>query len=534
MRNFSPPSGNSRVTCGHQLITVVVHQSEKPVTPLAELYYQVENNPTGIAFVADRDSWTYARLAAHVERAARGLLERGIRKGDRVVLHLPNRPELVIAFYACFHIGAIAVPMNIRLKAAEITPLLQRVQPALYIGHADLSDTMQAIHASILPPERCLAVGAARDQCGGQTWETLLSDSPAAPSAADAHSHAVMLHTSGTTGTPKFVVHTAATLAATADLLGTVGFRECRRAVLVFPMVHASGIYTLIACMRFGASMIMLERFTPETVLEAIEIYRCDWMGGLPFMYDALLKSQVSTPRKIDSLRICLVAGDVCPPRLQRDFAAIFQVALRSLWAASEAGGLLTFGLHPAAVRRNMEGGEARLVDDEGAPVPQGETGELLVRGPNVSIGYWAGPDAIRDAPVEGWWRSGDLMRQDEKGDLWFVSRKKDLILRGGSNISPVEVERVLAAHPAVADAAVVGMPDDVLGQRVIGFVQLKHGVTPAAVTDILDAARGQLADYKVPERLHAIAAIPRNALGKADRKILATMLVRPPDCATV
>jgi len=447
---------------------------------------------------------------------------------------MPNRPEMVVALYACFRIGAIAVPMNVRLKAAELTPLLQRLRPALYIGHDDLSEVMHAIDASILPLHRRFMAGAAKDRCRGQPWEALLSNAAAAPHAVDAHSHAVLLPTSGTTGVPKIVTHTAATLAATADLLGSVGLRESRRAVVVVPLVHASGIFTLLTCMRFGVSMSILERFAPETVLDTIEAYRCDWMVGLPFMYHAMIEPQLNRPRKIDSLRCCVVVGDVCPPVLQRDFAATFDLALRSVWAASEAAGSLVFGLDPGALRLNMEGAEACLVDGAGAPVPPGEIGELLVRGPNVSIGYWVGPDVIKDAPRDGWWCSGDLMRQDEKGDLWFVSRKKDLIIRGGSNISPIEVERVLAAHPAVDDAAVVGMPDDVLGQRVVGVVQLKDGVTPAVVSAILEAARHQLADYKVPERLQTIAAIPRTTLGKTDRKALVEMLVRRPDFAKV
>jgi acyl-CoA synthetase (AMP-forming)/AMP-acid ligase II len=243
-------------------------------------------------------------------------------------------------------------------------------------------------------------------------------------------------------------------------------------------------------------------------------------------MCDALLKSQLRRPRKVDSLRFCGTGGDVCPMQIQAGFPGVFGVTLVSIWAASEVMGSLNYGLEPGPVSRIMEGAEVRLVDDTGAPVRPGEVGELLLRGPNVTIGYWAGPDAIENAPEDGWWRSGDLMRQDKKGDLWFVSRKKDLIIRGGSNISPVEVERVLATHPAVIDVAVVGMPDDVFGQRVAAFVQLKEGAAPTVVNDILKAAKSQLADYKVPELLEAIAAIPRNVQGKADRKALVETLV--------
>jgi acyl-CoA synthetase (AMP-forming)/AMP-acid ligase II len=153
--------------------------------------------------------------------------------------------------------------------------------------------------------------------------------------------------------------------------------------------------------------------------------------------------------------------------------------------------------------------------------VSRGEVAELLLRGPNVSVGYWGGPDVIEGAPKDGWFPTGDLMRQDTRGNLWFMGRKKDIIIRGGSNISPVEVEAVLTSHPAVRDAAVVGIPDDTLGQRVIGFVQLEHDAPSEIVNEILDAARTQLADYKMPERLQVVSSIPRNGLGKIDRKAL-------------
>jgi long-chain acyl-CoA synthetase len=175
-----------------------------------------------------------------------------------------------------------------------------------------------------------------------------------------------------------------------------------------------------------------------------------------------------------------------------------------------------------------VTGAQVRLVDDNHVPVPRGEVGELVVRGPHVTIGYWAGSGQIKDAPKEGWFHTGDLMRQDEKGDLWFVSRKKHLIIRGGSNISPVEIERVLIAHPAVRDAGVVGVPDPDLGQRVAGFVQLADGAQSVDVNEILAFAAERLADYKVPETLEIANKIPRNTLGKIDRQLLLTMKLLP------
>ena len=186
----------------------------------------------------------------------------------------------------------------------------------------------------------------------------------------------------------------------------------------------------------------------------------------------------------------------------------------RGVWVA-------TYGLQPGPVSRIVPGAQVRLVDDNQVPVPRGEVGELVVRGPYVTLGYWAGPGRIKEAPKEGWYHTGDLMRQDDEGDLWFVSRKKHLIVRGGSKISPVEVERVLTAHPAVRDAAVVGVPDPALGQRVAGFVEMERGTRGIILKEILAGVTVLLADYKVPERLEVVDAIPRNGLGKIDRKSL-------------
>ena len=169
-------------------------------------------------------------------------------------------------------------------------------------------------------------------------------------------------------------------------------------------------------------------------------------------------------------------------------------------------------------------------MDDEGRDVPRGEVGEFLVRGPYVTVGYWVGPDRVDDATRDGWYHSGDLMRRGEGDELWFVGRKKDIIIRGGSNISPVEVERVLMSHPLVRDAAVFGMPDPVLGQRVVAVVQLSSDAGDAAFADILRDTRKQLADYKAPERLWAVDRVPRNSLGKVDRRAAAAeMLDRAP-----
>jgi acyl-coenzyme A synthetase/AMP-(fatty) acid ligase len=267
--------------------------------------------------------------------------------------------------------------------------------------------------------------------------------------------------------------------------------------------------------------MVLLERFDPNAVLDGIEQYGCSWQIGLPFMFAAMLEAQRLRRRNVETLRLCLSAGDVCPLRLQHEFGTEFGVPLHSIWGATEVIGSVAYGLQLGRVSRIAPGAQVRLVDDAGATVSRGEVGEFLVRGPHVSIGYWGGPGVIEGAPRDGWYQTGDLMRQDDRGNLWFMGRKKDIIIRGGSNISPAQVEAVLRIHPAVRDAGVVGIPDDTLGQRVVGFVQLEHAAPAQIVNDILDAARTQLADYKMPERLYVVSSIPRNGLGKIDRKAL-------------
>jgi long-chain acyl-CoA synthetase len=291
-------------------------------------------------------------------------------------------------------------------------------------------------------------------------------------------------------------------------------------------MVHASGCFTMLACIWLGVPFVLFERFDPGTVLDGIESQRCTWIVGLPFMFSALLRGQQARARKVDSLRTCLVGGDVCPPQLQEQFGSVFGVPLRTVWAATEATGSLTYGLEPGPVSRVLNGAEVRLVDDGRVPVPVGELGEMILRGPNVSIGYWAGPGLMEGTPEDGWFYTGDVMRQDGKGNLWFVSRKKHLIVRGGSNISPVEVEQVLTSHPAVRDAAVVGVPDPELGERVAGFIQLVS-TNPQNINlkNIRSYLSERLADYKIPEKLTIVSEIPRNALGKVDRNALSSLL---------
>jgi acyl-CoA synthetase (AMP-forming)/AMP-acid ligase II len=501
-------------------------------TPLQALMHQVQTRPQGTAFVFHEDVWTYERLAAAAARLARAFTARGVKAGDRVALHMMNRPEMIVAYYACFQVGAIAAPLRTAFKAAELVGLLQRLGPALYLGEMNLYHNVDLIHDAILPQDRRFVLDAARDGVDVQPWELLFDGADSAPSLASSELQhpAVLVNTSGTTGQPKFVMHSADTLGETTRLIAESWDVSGNDVVVVASsLAHMSGLITSLAWLEIGAPFVLLESFDAEAVLDAMQRYRCTFYHGMPVHYAALLDLQRAQPRDLSSLRHCHTGADACPVELQDQVSATFNAPLRNLWASTEVVGSLTYGLKPGPVARIVKGAEIRLIDESGADVPHGEVGELLVRGPNVFMGYWNDTRATKQALEGGWYHTGDLMRRGEGDELWFVARKKDIIIRGGTNISPIEVEQALVAcHPAVEEAAVVGVPDRVLGQRVFGFVRLADGTENMVLSEILDNVSIRLAAYKVPEKIRVLGEIPRNALGKVDRNTLLTMAATP------
>lgn len=497
------------------------------MTILDRLLHAAETRPHQIAFIAEERNWSFRRFAEQVERVARALSAHGVRPGDRVALHMDNVPEIAIAYFACFRLGAIAAPLNNRLKPQELSALLERLQPALYIGQNDLYPLVASVSAATLPMEARFVVGRTTVNGSARPWDNLFDHGKVTLEASPPSETApvLLLTTSGTTGQPKFVAHTLATITAFAEGFLRLGLIPGDVVVSSSAMVHGIGLFSFISSFYHGGRTVLLERFDPDAMLEAIAAHRGTWVMGLPFMFSAMLERQRAEPRDMSSLRFCLAGGDVCPAALQQEFPYAFGRPLHSNWWMSETAGALAFGRRPGPVYPIAPGAEIRLVDDEGNPVPRGMPGELLVRGANVAAGYWVGPGRIEPCGVDGWLATGDIMRQDERDELWFVSRKKDLIVRGGSNISPIEVEEALRIHPAVREVAVLGMPDLELGQRVAALIALAEGSQDGVLNDILAKARDRLADYKLPERLQVVREIPRNAFGKIERKSLPALL---------
>jgi acyl-CoA synthetase (AMP-forming)/AMP-acid ligase II len=502
------------------------------MTPMQALMHQVQTRPQSTAFVFHEDVWTYEQLSAASARLARAFAARGVKAGDRVALHMMNRPEMIVAYYACFQVGAIVAPLRTAFKSAELAPLLKRLGPALYLGEMNLYHNVASIDDAILPEDRRFVLDAARDGVGVQPWELLFDAADSEPifASSEVQHPAVLINTSGTTGQPKFVMHSADTLGETARLIAEYwDVSDTDVVVPPLPLAHIAGLACCLAWIDIGTPFVLLESFDAETVLDAMQRHRCTVYLGFPVQYATLLELQRIQPRDLSSLRHCITGGDVCPVELQDQVSSAFATPLRNVWAATEVVGSLTYGLKPGPVARIVKGAEIRLVDESGVEVPHGEVGELLVRGPNVFMGYWNDARATQESLKDGWYYTGDLMRRGEGDELWFVARKKDIIIRGGTNISPMEVEQALVAcHPAVEEAAVVGVPDAVLGQRVFGFVRLADGTENMALPEIIENVSARLAAYKVPENLRILKEMPRNALGKVDRNTLLTVASTP------
>ena len=493
--------------------------------PLKAIEDQAANRPHHIAFTFGNEIWTYRRMLDEITRLARALVARGITRGDRVALHMANGPELAISYYACFRIGAIAAPLNNRFKTAELKSLLHRLSPRLYIGDFDLYTLAASVEEEIVPVDARFVVGGDNANSGARSWLDLLNTacSETLPAEVDADSLAVLLTTSGTTGLPKFVAHTVATLSADAFAHHGMVFNDV--VLNCMPMVHAGGLFTFLASIRRGIPMVILKRFDAESALDAIEVYRCSWLMSTPIAFAAMIECQRSHPRSVLSLRMCLSAGDMCPLDVQNAFPHIFDRPLRSMWGMTEVIGALAYGRRPGPVMQIPAGAEIRLVADSGEVVAHGEPGELWVRGAYVSVGYWISPGCIDEGPHHGWLATGDIVRQTDSDELQFVARKKDLIVRGGSNVSPIEVEQVLKKHPMVRDAVVFGMPDLTLGESVAALIELNEDAGEETLVNIALFCSAQLADYKVPEILKAIPLIPRNALGKIERQMMPSLL---------
>jgi long-chain acyl-CoA synthetase len=470
--------------------------------------------------------WSYGELDQLTDAIAANMQTLGLSSGDRVALHFTNGLEIVLGYYACFKLGLIAVPLNVRLKGPELEYVLQHSGARLYLGQPDLFPEVQAVR-SRLPELNQYYLSSEHDAFPevGALEALITAAGPARFPAAPPDAPAVILYTSGTTARPKGVTHTHGTLERTGE-----NYREYSGLTgddvvgIVLSLAHIFAFaLLLLPTVAAGATLVLLPQFEPAAALRAFEQHGVTHCGALPLMYNALVNCSAAAV-DLGGMKFCLAGGDAVPPELQRCFQERFGVPITEACGMTEvipyAGNPRGGGGKTGSIGRPTPGVRLRLVDAAGHDVPPGEVGEILVHSPGAMVGYWNDPAATAATLQDGWLRTGDLGRVDEDGYYWFVGRQKEIIVRGGSNISPLEVEEALYEHPAVREAGVVGVPDEAWGEVVHAYV-VRHEGAAVEAAELTQFLAGRLAAYKIPESVIFLPELPKGLTGKLQRKAL-------------
>ena len=481
--------------------------------------------PDRTAVRLDERALSYRDLDELSARVASWLAGRGITPGDRVGLMAPNTLEFVELYYGILRAGAVVVPMNPLFKSREVSYHLSDSGAALAFAWHGVAD--QAAEGA-----RSAGTDLVIIEPSGLA-ETLARSDPV-PAVADRapSDTAVILYTSGTTGQPKGAELTHANLISNIEVTRTtlLNLRPADVMLGALPLFHSFGQTVVMGCaIATGGCLTLLPRFDPVRALEIIKRDQVTVLAGVPTMYTAILHSAGGSAGDVASLRLCVSGGAAMPVELMRAFEKQFDCMILEGYGLSETSPVASFNhpdrdRKPGTIGQAIAGVEMRIQNDDGDPLPSGEIGEIAIRGDNVMKGYWRRPRDTEEAMEGGWFRTGDLGRVDAEGYFSIVDRKKDMIIRGGLNVYPREVEEVLYEHPAVAEAAVIGVPDQLLGEEVAAVVTLKPGAS-ADPGQLREHVKRQLAAYKYPRHVWIVDELPYGGTGK----ILKRAIVLPP-----
>ncbi|MBE2997519.1 long-chain-fatty-acid--CoA ligase [Nocardiopsis sp. HNM0947] len=493
--------------------------------------------PDTTALVYEGDTTTFAELERRTAEFAAGLAAAGLKRGDRIAYLGLNSATLLETLVAATRIGAVFVPVNFRLAAPEVEVVLADAGPRVLVVEEGHRELVEQIVSRLPTPVRVLVdtdphVPAADPAPG---WERLsrVADSGAgipAPATVGSDELAVLMYTSGTTGRPKGVVLTHGNLWWNQlNVASAVGHVPGETTYAAAPMFHIGGLNALtLGTLSLGGTVVVRRSFDPAAALTDLTGYRINTVFAVPAMYAAIARQPGFADADLSELRAPVVAGAPVPPSLVLEYEKA-GVRLQQAWGLTETAPFATFlpphlsSKKPASAGTAMPYGQVRLVDPAtGTPVTgPGAAGEVEVRGPNVTPGYWHNEEATRAAFRDGWFRSGDIGHVDADGDLFIVDRLKDMVISGGENVYPAEVERVLVEHPRVTDAAVVGRPDPDWGERVVAVVSCTGSGPEPTLEEVREHCGHSLARYKLPRSLLVTDAVPRNASGKLDKRHL-------------
>jgi long-chain acyl-CoA synthetase len=483
---------------------------------LAEILTETaQRHPDRPAYKLDDAVVTWAAADEASARLASMLKAKGVEPGDRVGIMLPNVPYFPIAYYGILRAGGTAVPMNVLLKGREVQFYLENPEARILLAWHGFAEEAQKGAEAAGAELVTITPGQFEQELAGHEPDREVTDRSGSDTA-------VILYTSGTTGQPKGAELTHENLLRNAqvsrDTLFDIGERDVVLGAL--PLFHTFGQTVCMNCSTLGgASLTFIPRFDPGKALEIIERDKVTIFAGVPTMYNAMLNHPSRETVDVSCLRLCVSGGAAMPGETLRAFEEAFGCKILEGYGLSETSPVASFN-HPDRERKigsigtPIDGVEMKVVDEDDNDVDTGEIGEIVIRGHNIMKGYFKREDATEEAMRGGWFHTGDIAKVDEDGYFFIVDRKKDMIIRGGYNVYPREIEEVLFQHPAVLECAVVGVPHDSLGEEVGAAVVLK-GDEDASAEDLQAFVKQQVAAYKYPRQIWFIDELPKTATGK-------------------
>jgi long-chain acyl-CoA synthetase len=483
------------------------------------------------ALIAGGRTFTYQKLDDMCDRIAAGLHELGVRPGDRVSLYSPNRWEWVVAYHGALRAGAVVNPINVMLTPEEVAFVLNDCGAAAIFTAGEKAEVILSLTRAVPTLRRVVSF----DPVGGDAtpFEDLLSCTARVPEIArPAPSDLSTIgYTSGTTGHPKGAMQSHRAVFLNTAALFAVQTRTDHDVLLnALPLPHVYGNVVMNGTFMAGATLVMMERFEAPLALAEIQRHRATVFDGVPTMYAMMLADPSLPGTDLSSLRICAVGGQTMPAAKMQEWERCSGAPLLELWGMTELAGAGTSNVSympnvHGSIGFALPGAEARVaaLDDPAVTVPDGEPGELMIRGPLVMLGYYGNEDATRAAiEPDGWLHTGDIASRDDEAHYFIVDRRKDLIITGGFNVYPAEIERVAASHPAVAMVAVGSVPDETLGELARAYVVLRPG-SSATEAEIIEHCRPHLAAYKLPRSVRFVPDLPKTSTGKVMRRELKT-----------
>lgn len=481
-----------------------------------------------VSVIFEGREFTNIQMNKAANRVGNALKELGVKRGDRVILQMPNCPEIFQSFQAIWKIGAIVVPINYLISEEDIAHIYKDSGVHTIISAPDYLDKVKSALASIPGKVNIIMVGPEAPE-GTLSFQQLIemADENLEMEKTDDDEIAVLVYTSGTTGKPKGVMLSHHGLYSTAKMQqDTINLPQELVSLAVLPLCHSYGIASMNGSfLRLKGKVIILRSFNLEQMFSSIEKYKVQSLSAVPTIYVHMLLFHDADKYDLSSMKYYICASAPLAIETWKDFKEKFGHEIAEGWGLTETGANTTVnpldGLKKAgSIGKPFRGIEMKIFDDNEKEVPQGEAGEIVVRGPMVMKGYWNLPEETEAAMRSGWLHTGDIGYVDKDGYFFITDRKKDLIIKGGENISPRTVEEVLMSFPKIAEAAVIGIKDNVYGEDIKGFVTLKPD-QKARPEEIIDYCRTKLTKFFVPKEIAIMSQLPRTIVGKILKKEL-------------